>query len=215
MKKQLALAGAFAAALALAACGDRNAEEEGPVAEASSETGVGSNPASNTVQDAASAVVGPTSAVTLGRTTGGFVTNAAIGDMYEIEAGRLAGQRSQNAQVKSFGQMLVKDHTAMSNELKTAAAGAGDDAKLPTGMDERRTGMIDNLKQAPADQFDRVFIAQQIAAHREALELMQTYANAGENAALKALAAKGAPKIQGHLEHAQRLEQGGGGGAAH
>ena len=210
MKKQLAIAGAFAAALALAACGDRNAEEEGPIAEASSETGVGSNPASNTVQDAASAVVGPTSAVTLGRTTGGFVTNAAIGDMYEIEAGRLAATKAKNAGVKSFAAMLVKDHTAMSNELKSTlgTANAGADITIPTAMDERRTGMIDNLKQAPADQFDKVFIAQQVAAHREAKELLQTYVDAGDNAPLKAHASKGLPKIQAHLTQAETIEKG-------
>lgn len=210
MKKQLAIAGAFAAALALAACGDRNAEEEGPIAEASSETGVGSNPASNTVQDAASAVVGPTSAVTLGRTTGGFVTNAAIGDMYEIEAGRLAATKAKNAGVKSFAAMLVKDHTAMSAELKATlgTANAGADITIPTAMDERRTGMIDNLKQAPADQFDKVFIAQQVAAHREAKELLQTYVDAGDNAPLKAHASKGLPKIQAHLTQAETIEKG-------
>ena len=209
MKKHLALCGAFAAALALAACQDRDdGADKGAVENASAESGVGSNQASNAVQDAASAVVGPTSAVTLGRTTDGFVTNAAIGDMYEIQAGNLANEKSKNAQVKALASMIVKDHTTMSTELKAAVASSGANVQVPAALDERRAGMIDNLKQAAPDQFDKTYIAQQVAAHREAVELAQTYADAGDNAALKAHATKGLPKIQAHLEQAQKLEGG-------
>jgi putative membrane protein len=207
------LSAAFTAALALAACGERNeAVEDGPIENASAESGVGSNPASNAVQDATSGAVGAASAVTLGRTTGGFVTGAAVSDMYEIAAGNLAQERGQHADVKAFGKMLVTDHTRTSGEMKTSAQGVAD-VTLPTAMDERRQGMVDNLRQAPADQFDRVFLAQQVAAHQEALTLAQTYAENGENAALKAHAAKGAPMIQKHLDRARQLEGSMGGGS--
>jgi len=208
MKQMLALSAAFSAALLLAACGEKNEPvEDGPIENASAESGVGSNPASNAVQDATSGAVGAVSAATLGRTTGGFVTNAAISDMYEIEAGKLAQQKSKTADVKAFGKMMVTDHTKMSAELKTAAASAAD-VTVPAEMDERRQGMIDNLRQAPADQFDRVYLAQQVAAHDEALTLARTYADAGDNAALKAHAAKGAPMIQTHHENARKIESG-------
>lgn len=213
MKRTLMISAAMCGALALAACGERaEPVEDGPIENASSASGVGSNPASNAAQDAASGVVGAASAATLGRTTGGFVGGAAISDMYEIAAGNLAQERSKNADVKALGKMLVDEHTKMSAELKTAATGVAD-ATLPSAMDERRQGMVDNLRQAPADQFDRVFLSQQVAAHQEALTLAQTYAENGENAALKAHAAKGAPMIQKHLDRARQLEGSMGGGS--
>lgn len=198
MKRTLLISGA-SAFLLVAACSERNeVVEDGPIEDASAETGVGSNPLSNAVQDAAGGAVGAVSAATLGRTTEGFVTGAAIGDMYEIEAGRMASTMATNADLKAFGQQMVTDHTRMSSELRTAA-GAASGVTIPAAMDERRQGMIDNLRQA-GDRFDAVYRDQQIAAHEEALTLARTYAEAGDNAALRAHAAAGAPMIENHLQ---------------
>jgi putative membrane protein len=191
MSARLTLFASAAAALALAACGQNN--------------NPGQSEPVNTVQDATSAAVGQTSAATLGANTlGGYVTNAAISDMYEIEAGRMAQERAQNADVKAFGQMLVTDHTATSNEMKPLASAAGQTP--PTEMDERRKGMIDNLRAANGADFDRVFLDQQVAAHQEAITLHRGYADNGEDAQLKAFAGRVVPKLEQHLERARQLQ---------
>ncbi len=196
MKRTLLITGA-SALLLLAACGEKNeVVEDGPIENASAESGMGSNPVSNAAQDAASGAVGAASAATLGRTTQGFVTGAAISDMYEIEAGSMASTMAKNADLKKFGQQMVTYHVRTSEELKTAAPSG---VTVPAAMDERRQGMIDNLKQA-GDKFDEVYREQQTAAHQEALTLARTYAENGDNAALKAHAAKGAPMIENHLQ---------------
>jgi putative membrane protein len=214
MKRTFAISAALAAALSLAACGERNEPvEDGPIEDASAKSGVGSNEASNAVQDAAAEAVGAASAATAGRTTGGYVPAAAISDMYEIEAGRIAGEKAQHADLKAFAKMLVTDHTKSSGEMKTAA-GSAQGVQMPSAMDERRQGLIDNLKQASAQDFDKVFINQQVAAHEEALTLHRTYAENGDNAALKAFAAKTAPIIQAHHQRAEQLQQAVMGGGA-
>jgi len=200
MKRILMSAAALAAVASLAAC--NRADNTG--AEGSVSDTPGQNPAVNAAQDAMSAPVGETSAATLGRTTDGFVTNAAIGDMYEIEAGKMAQQMGKSDAVKTFGGQMVKDHTATSAKLKATLGTAGADVTPPTTLDERRQGMIDNLKSA-GDNFDSVYAAQQKAAHDEMLTLMKTYADNGDNAALKALAAETAPKVQMHLDMANKL----------
>ena len=209
MKRTLMISGAFAAALALTACGEKNeVVEDGPVENASAESGVGSNPASNMAQDAASAAVGTVSAVTAGRTTPGFVGGAANGDMYEIESSKLALQKATNPQLKQYAQRMIDEHTKTSADLK-AAAGSVEGVVIPTKMDERRQGMVDNLRQAPANGFDAVYIAQQTASHQENVELHQTYADAGDNPALKALAAKHLPMITQHLQQIRAMGEGG------
>src|SRR5688572_8382310 len=40
-----------------------------------------------------------------------FWINAAQGGMAEVELGKLASNKAQNAEVKSFGQKMVTDHT--------------------------------------------------------------------------------------------------------
>ena len=50
-----------------------------------------------------------------------FYKNAAEGGIAEVEAGKLAQQKSSNPDVKNFGAMMVKDHTAANDKLKALA----------------------------------------------------------------------------------------------
>lgn len=198
MKRTLAVTAAALAALSLAAC-QKTDQAANPA-----DPGTG-NDAVNTAQDAASAAVGATSAATVGQmSTDAFVTNAAISDMYEIQAGEIAQKKGQSAEVKAFGKTMVADHTALSNGMKPLVTAAG--KTLPTGLDERRKGLIDNLNAASPAEFDTVYLSQQEAAHGEALTLMQGYADNGDDAGLKAAAAKAVPKVQAHLDHVKRLQ---------
>lgn len=187
------LFGAAAAALVLAGC-QRNETAESP----------GQSEPVNAAQDAMSAAVGAASSATLGQTVEGFATNAAISDMYEIEAGKLAQEKGQSQAVKDFGAMMVKDHTASSTEMKPLATAAGQTP--PAEMDERRKGLVDNLRAASGADFDRTYISQQIAAHEEALNLLNGFAQDGGDAGLKAFAAKAAPVVQKHLEQVRGME---------
>lgn len=191
------LVGVAAVALTLSAC-QRNETEtaEGP----------GQTEPVNKAQDAMSTAVGAVSAATLGQTVEGYVSNAAIGDMYEIEAGKLAQEKGQSPAVKEFGAMIVKDHTAASSEMKPLVTAAGQTP--PTEMDERRKGLIDNLRAANGADFDTAFIAQQVSAHEEALNLHNGFAQDGGDAGLKAFAAKTAPVIQKHLEQVRGMQSG-------
>ena len=156
MKRALILAAAATAALSLAACQQK--DETATAADPGT-----TNEAVNAAQDATSAAVGATAAATVGQvSTDAFVTNAAIGDMYEIQAGQIAQKKGQSAGVKDFGKMMVTEHTAMTNTMKPLIVAAGKTA--PTGLDERRKGLIDNLNAASAADFDGVYLAQQEAA---------------------------------------------------
>jgi len=204
MARNSLLAAAALAALTLAACQKKDADPK------PADPGT-SNAAVNAAQDATSAAVGKASAVTAGPvSTDAFVTNAAISDMYEIQAGQIAQQKGQSADVKAFGKQMVTDHTALSNAMKPLILAAG--KTLPTGLDERRKGLIDNLNAAAPADFDKVYLDQQQAAHDEALTLMQGYADHGDDAGLKGGATKALPKIKAHLEHVKGLAASLGGG---
>jgi putative membrane protein len=198
MNRVILMSAAAAAALSLAACNK-------PATTTATDTATEANQPVNATQDAVGAAVGQTSAATLGsRDTGAFVSNASQSDMYEIQAGQLAATRAKNADVKAYGKMMVTDHTAMMNQMKPLVTAAG---QTPADkLDERRQGFIDNLKQATDANFDKTYIDQQVAAHGEALTLMQGYASEGPDAGLKAGAAKAVPKIQMHLDKAKSIQ---------
>lgn len=133
-----------------------------------------------------------------------YANAAATGDLYEIEAARIAMERSQNEQVKQLATMIQTDHNAASTELKTIVTGKN--GSLPTELDAKHAALIDALEDAEDDQFDKTYVDQQVNAHKEALALHQFYAANGDDADLKAFAQKVSPKIQAHLDHAMAMQ---------
>lgn len=179
-----------ACALALAACNQERAGD--PV---------------DRVQDAASGPVGQMSAATMGSNmVSAYVPNAAMGDMYEIQAADIALERSRTAGVRELAQMIKTDHTAASEALKAQAPQAAPDVAIPTALDQRRQGLIDNLRSASAADFDRVWTDQQIAAHNEALTLHRGFSD--QDSPLAAHARSVVPRIEAHLRQAEALKAG-------
>jgi putative membrane protein len=203
MKYALFLSAAAVAALSLAACSkpasttaDNAASATGNAAsDAASTTGA----AVSKAEDATGAAVGATSANTIGpHDTAAFVSNASQSDMYEIQAAQIAEKRSANADIKAFAKMMVKDHTATMKAMGPLATAAGQSPAEK--LDNRRQGFIDHLNKASDADFDKTYVDQQVAAHKEAEDLMTGYAKDGSDAGLKDGAAKTAPKVQMHLD---------------
>lgn len=152
-------------------------------------------------EDATASMVGTVSAE-MTHTTKGFVSAAATSDMYEVTAGKIALQRSQNADVKEFAQKMVDAHTATTDKLKGLLP-AG--VTPPAHVDDRRQGMLNNLRGASAADFDHRYAVQQVAAHKEADILMRGYAKDGEDASIKSFAANTDKDVKMHLSMAQEL----------
>jgi putative membrane protein len=185
--KPLLLTG-LAAALALSACTNKSNDE------ATSNTTVA-------VEATPSAAPTTTAAPT---TPQGFVDAAASSDMYEIEAGKLAQQMGHGENVKAFGAMMVKDHTASSKKLKDAVGQAGNGLSVPIAMAPAQQSQLDALKNA-GDSFDMTYAQQQVAAHQAALTLLTDQSNSGTVPQLKSFAAGVLPVVQHHYDEAKKL----------
>lgn len=196
---KLALTTVASLALALAACSGEGNEQRAP-----DQT---MEPV-NKVQDVAAAATGVATGATAPLTTEGYLMGAAMGDMFEIESSTMALGRSQNAEVKRAAQMIIDDHKRSSAELKTLISGPDvPDVALPTALDDRRRGMLDNLRGASPADFDDVYLDQQTMAHHEAELLHRNYAAQGDIAPLKAFAAKTADVVKGHTEMVTKLDR--------
>src|SRR5215471_5408656 len=110
---------------------------------ATNETAPGST--NGTVAATKDAVAGATGTLSAELTTStkGFVQGAALGDMYEIEASKIALRRSMSDDVKKFAQQMINDHTQTSNKLKEALEHAKLGVDLPAMPDSRHQGLID------------------------------------------------------------------------
>jgi putative membrane protein len=136
-----------------------------------------------------------------------FVQTAAVSDMYEVEAGKIASEKGQSAAVKQFGQHMVEAHTKTTEELKAIVATEKIDVKLPTALDAKHQKLIDTLKDAKTADFDKTYIEQQEEAHDDAEDLFEDYSKGGDNAALKSFAAKVLPVIKQHEQEAEKIEE--------
>ncbi len=213
--RTLILAASAVAALSLAACNrptdTANNSTTNTTADNSTQApnaGAGANVASavDKAQDTAAGAVGAASAATASNDANDFAAAAASSDMYEIKAAQIALERSNSPAVKGFARMMIHDHGETTAKLKAITGTAG--VALPTDLDERRTGMLDNLKSAQGKDFDKTYLDQQIAAHTEALTIMKKYADKGGNPDLKTFASNTAPHVQMHLDKAKALDAG-------
>ena len=135
-----------------------------------------------------------------------FSEAAAGSDLFEIATGKLAQQKGSSAAVKSFGGMLVDEHTKASNELKAAAAKVPGVA-LPVVPPPELQARIDALKGLSGEAFDRQFLADQTASHQQTLTALNAYAATGEAQPLKEHAARATGVVQKHLNELNQLQQ--------
>jgi len=137
--------------------------------------------------------------------TADFVTDAAMSNLYEIEAGKLASEKGQSEAVKAFGRQMVEAHSKASEELKTVVEAENLKVELPAKLGKRQRGMIDTLNKVKPAAFDKVYAKQQQKVHKRAAELFDDYAEAGDNPALKHFAANMLPMIKQNREQAETL----------
>jgi putative membrane protein len=205
MKHALFMSAAAVAALSLAACNKPAGSAADNASATASNATSSAGSTVNKAEDATGAAVGATSAATMGsHDTAAFVSNASQSDMYEVQAAQIAEKRSKNPQIVAFAKMMVKDHTKSTDMMKPLVQAAG---QTPAAkLDDRRQGFIDHLNSASDSDFDKTYVDQQVAAHKEALELMQGYAKDGSDAGLKDGASKIVPTVQMHLDKVQALQ---------
>ncbi|MEN1831743.1 DUF4142 domain-containing protein [Pseudomonas lijiangensis] len=140
-----------------------------------------------------------------------FVEDASAKGIAEVEAGKLAQEKGSSADVKSFADKMIKDHTAANNKLKALAESKDLEVSSDAQMMDKAKSMILELRSAKS--FDQAYANNQVKAHEEAIALFEEEAANGEDAELKAFAADTLPKLKEHLVHAKELAKAHGGDA--
>jgi len=129
----------------------------------------------------------------------------------DIDQARLALRKSTNPQVKEFANQMISDHTNLEKSVTDLAN------KL--GAKEQTSDTAKQLKQQAAEEskklnglkgsdFDREYVSHEIAFHQAVIDAAtNTLIPNAKNAELKSALQNAAPVLQGHLQHAQQLQQ--------
>ncbi len=159
----------------------------------------GATPARSETTGAASATMTPLS-------TQKFVNDAAITNMFEIQAAQLAEQKAQDSQDKTFAKKMIDDHQKASQQLQTLVDGNKVKAELPTALDSAHQKKLQRLQNLSGTQFDEAYDKMQKAGHKTAVAMFKNYAQNGDNPALKEWAQTTLPTLRDHRRMARKLK---------
>jgi putative membrane protein len=140
----------------------------------------------------------PLAAVAADNPDASFFKNAAEGGISEVDAGTLAQQKGNSQAVKDFGAMMVKDHTAANDKLKTLAASKN--VSLPTSASMGQMATKAKLEVLSGDTFDKSYIKGQVKAHHDTIVLFKKEIAAGQDADAKAFATATLPTLRAHMK---------------
>jgi putative membrane protein len=121
-----------------------------------------------------------------------FMHKAAKGGMMEVALGRLAEQKGQSEDVKSFGKRMVTDHSKANEELKSIAEKKG--VKLAS--------------KEPSEKWssDKAYMDMMVKDHEKDLAEFQEEANNGSDPDVKKFADDTAKMVQEHLDLAKQTQ---------
>jgi putative membrane protein len=130
-----------------------------------------------------------------------FLTEAIEGNLAEVQMGQLAERDGNSDGVRSFGQMLDKDHTDLNQKATEVANSFG--MTPPTGPNTKQKVAYDRMATQSGANFDRQFARDMVAGHKEAIREYEREAK--RNDAAGAYAKEALPTLRKHLETAQSL----------
>ncbi len=133
--------------------------------------------------------------------TGGdlaFMNDAAPGGMAEVELGKMAASKAQNAEVKAFGQKMVDDHSKANDELKQIAAQKK--VMLPPDVMPAHKQLMEKLSKLSGADFDKEYVKAMVEAHEKDVAAFENVSKTAADADVKAFATKTLPTLKMHLE---------------
>lgn len=136
-------------------------------------------------------------------TTQHFLIVASIKNLQEVGAGQLAVQQAKNAEVRSFGQMMVTDHGHAEQELLQLAKRKNISMPPVASSGIQPDPMLRNA----GPKFDQLFVHAMLPGHENAVQVFQNYAITGKYSDVRAFARKILPMLRLHLEHIKIIEK--------
>ena len=125
----------------------------------------------------------------------------------DVEVGRLALTKSQNAEVRRFAQLMITDHTAVNasaaalvQRLGVTPAESPVKASLQSSAAQTQT----RLGALQGAAFDQAYLDNEIAYHQAVINAVDAVLiPSAQNGELKAALVSARPAFQAHLEHAR------------
>lgn len=134
-----------------------------------------------------------------------MLTKLAQGNQAEVDAAKLALEKSDSDAVKSFAQRMIDDHSKGLKEIHALAKDK--EVKLPKEADKKHQAALSEMKKLSGPAFDQKYLAQAgHADHQATLQLLKEIEKDANDADLKMLAKKMEPVVQSHLRMVEDIK---------
>jgi len=132
-----------------------------------------------------------------------FVFKASEDGLAEVNHGLQAAKMANSPDVKTFAQLMVKDHSKANKELLDLANKKG--LKVARDMGQEHTAMQQKLSRLSGDEFDRHYMQHMVEGHVKAVALFKGEAKSGKDKGLQMFAEKTLPTLEEHLKMARQI----------
>ena len=135
---------------------------------------------------------------------------AVTADTIDIDAGKLAAEKTTNPKVKDFAELMVRDHTSVNNQatqlakkLNLTPEASATSRSLKSDGDK----MMTKLKGLTGAAFDKAYIDNEVSYHESVIKAVNdTLIPNAKNAELKSLLESAGPVFASHLNHAKEIQ---------
>jgi putative membrane protein len=132
-----------------------------------------------------------------------FVNEAAHGGLAEVKLGNLAVQRGQSQEVRDFGNLMVRDHSRINDDLRAVAQKKG--VALPQNVGKQQRQQFDQLKKEPAERFDQAYMRVMQKDHENDIAAFEKFTKNTKDTELKDFAENSLRTFHRHLDEANRV----------
>ncbi|HEY2347476.1 MAG TPA: DUF4142 domain-containing protein [Puia sp.] len=197
MKNILYFAAIFSFA-AMSSCGSNSETDSKKIADSINTAKIDSAKSADTVASA------PSHLAEL-KTDAEFVVSAADGGMLEVQLGKLAEQKSHNKSVKSFGAMMVRDHSKADEQLKKLASSKN--IAIPATLSDKCQKQLSDLSAKNGTDFDKDYASAMVSGHKDNIDMFKKEADNGKDSAIVQWARGKLPTLEHHLDMAEQTDK--------
>jgi putative membrane protein len=143
----------------------------------------------------------------LSRGDASFIKEAAKGGLMEVQMGQYAKDHAGNADVKAYGERLVKDHSQANEKLAKIASEKGVNLAKDTdrGDATKAPKMATDWQGKSGADFDREFIKHAIKDHKEDIKKFEKASRDSKDNDVRSFASDTLPTLREHQMEAERI----------
>ncbi|MEU7904898.1 DUF4142 domain-containing protein [Actinoplanes sp. NPDC049118] len=126
-----------------------------------------------------------------------FAVKVRLAGLWEIPAGEMAQEKSDDPRIQSIGRDIAAQHEALDKLVRDAAKKL--DVTLPNKPNADQQGWLAEMREAEGEEFDRVYIDRLRAAHGKIFPAIATIRASTRNDTVRKLAQRTNQFVMTHM----------------